>query len=112
MAKETKYDYNKDLDIFHIYTSEIDSGIKGGLTYGNFNIDIGENGKILGIELEGASSILNMAPEKLQNLDKTSLIIKKTGNLLFIGFSVVRGSENSIIQINVPMEKECLAIYN
>lgn len=112
MAKETKYDYDKDLDIFHVYTSEIDSGIKGGLTYGNFNIDIGENGKILGIELEGASSILNMAPEKLASLDSARLIIRKTGNLLFIGFSVVKGAENSIIQVNVPMEKECLVIPN
>jgi uncharacterized protein YuzE len=110
MAKQTKYDYDKDLDILHIYNSDIDSGIKGGLTFGNFNIDIGDDGKILGIELEGASSLLHMSPEKLACLDKTALIIRKIGNILFLGFSVVKGVENSIIQINLPVEKECLAV--
>ena len=41
---ETKYDYEKDFDVLHIYNSDIDNGIRGGLSYGNFNIDIGING--------------------------------------------------------------------
>lgn len=70
MKRMTRYDYDENLDILHIYTSEIDDGVKGGLNYGNFNIDIGADDKVVGIELEGASSLLNMSPEALSNLGK------------------------------------------
>jgi uncharacterized protein YuzE len=103
--KAVKYDYDKGLDSLHIYTSEIDSGIKGGLSYGNFNIDIGIDNKIIGIELEGASSLLNMAPDILSKLDDVALIVRKSGNILFIGFTVARGEKKSTIQVNIPTQK-------
>ena len=72
--KKTKCDYDEELDILHIYTSEIDNGIKGGLTCGNFNIDIGTDDKVVGVELEGASSILGIPPEVLSNLNNYLII--------------------------------------
>ncbi|MEK6859222.1 MAG: DUF2283 domain-containing protein [Nanoarchaeota archaeon] len=110
MEKETKFDYNPELDILHVYTSKIDSEIKGNLTYGNFNIDVREDGKILGIELEGASSFLKIDPEKLSNLDKAMIVIKKTGNILFIGLTVIKGQVNSTIQLNIPNQLN--PVYN
>ena len=110
MKRTTQYDYDEDLDILHIYTSEIDNGIKGGLIYGNFNIDIGTDDKVVGVELEGASSILNMPPEVLSKLDNVILIARKEGNMLLIGFTVAKGEQKSTIQINVPTQKEHLVI--
>jgi len=103
--KTIKYDYDEDLDILHIYTSEIDSGIKGGLTYGNFNIDVGVDDKIVGIELEGASALLNMPPEVLSNLDDVNLLIRNSGNILFLGFTIVKGEKSSTMQVNIPTQK-------
>lgn len=104
--KNTKYDYDQDLDMLHIYTSDIDRGIKGGLTYGNFTIDIGEDDKVVGIELEGASSLLKMSPDILSHLDNVQLSVQKTGNVLFMGFSVAKGNQQSTIQINVPTQRK------
>ena len=108
----TRYNYDENLDILHIYTSEIDNGIKGSLTYGNFNIDIGTDDKVVGIELEGASSLLNMSPETLSNLNDIALIVRKTGNILFIGFTVIKGEQSSTIQINVPTQKARTVVTN
>ena len=102
MGKDVKCDYDSDLDIIHIYFSEIDSDIKGCLSYGNFNLDIEEDGRVLGIELEGASSLLKMPSEILSNLDSADLIIRKSGNTLFIGFTVIKGEQKSTIQMNIP----------
>ncbi len=106
MTKETQYDYDEDLDTLHVYTSEIDLGVKGCLTYGNFNIDIGDDNKVVGVELEGASSVLNMPKEKLANLDNAMLMIRKIGNILFIGFTVIKGEQKSTIQINVQSQNK------
>ena len=110
--KTVKYDYDESLDSLHIYTSEIDSGTKGGLSYGNFNIDVGVDNKIVGIELEGASSLLNMAPKILSDLDNATLIVRKSGNVLFIGFTVVSGEQKSTIQMNVPTLKAPVSTIN
>ncbi|MBS3079513.1 DUF2283 domain-containing protein [Candidatus Pacearchaeota archaeon] len=111
MKKETKFDYDTELDILHVYTSDLEE-IKGGITFGNFTIDVANDGKILGVELEGASSHLNMEPQKLASLDKADILIKKNGNILFIGFTVIKGKENSTIQINVPNQEECIPLSN
>lgn len=110
MAKDITFDYDSELDNLHIYSSDIESGVKGGLSYGNFNIDIGQDDKIVGVELEGASSMLNMAPETLGGLDEVNLIIRKEGNVLFIGFTVVKGEQKSTIQLNVPSQKAPVAL--
>lgn len=111
MAKETQFDYNEDLDILHIYNSDINPELKGCLNYGNFNIDIGNDDKVVGVELEGASSVLNMPKEKLANLDNTMLMVRKIGNILFIGFTVIKGEQKSTIQINVQSHNK-IAVLN
>ncbi|MDP3027680.1 MAG: hypothetical protein Q8N63_08295 [Nanoarchaeota archaeon] len=111
MGKETQHDYNEDLDILHVYNSDISSGLKGCLTYGNFNIDISEDNKVVGVELEGASSVLNMPKDKLASLDNAMLMVRKIGNILFIGFTVIKGEQKSTIQINVQSQNK-IAVLN
>ena len=112
MIRETKYDYNEELDILHIYTSDIERGIKGCLSYDNFNIDIGEDDKVIGIEIEGASSLLNMSEASLSSLDDVKIIVKKAGNILFIGFSVIKKEQKSTIQFSVPLQKPAVMTAN
>lgn len=41
MVKDITYDYNAELDILHVYSSDIKNGIKGGLSIGDFNVGVG-----------------------------------------------------------------------
>ncbi len=105
MENGIRYDYDKELDLLHIYNSNIDKGIKGGLSYGNFNVDIGMNDEIVGIELEGASNVLNMSSSDLSSLDGVELMVRTVGAILLIGVNVIKGQKNSTIQVNVPNPK-------
>lgn len=105
MAKEIKYDYDSELDMLHVYSSDIDNGIKGCLSIGDFTIDVGQDNKIVGIEIEEASKVLNISSDILNKLDKVELIIKKIGNTLFIGVLVAKGQEKSAIQVTLPSER-------
>lgn len=72
MNKQTNYsyDYESDLDILHVYSSDIKEGIKGCVSIGDINIDVGYNDKIIGVEIEEASKLLKAHP----------LLIKIIGN--------------------------------
>jgi uncharacterized protein YuzE len=110
---ELKHDYDKELDILHVYNSNIDKGIKGCLTYPNFNIDVGQDDKIVGVEVEGASSILNLSPEILVDLDGVDLIVRKNGNGLFIGVGVVKAGQRSMIQVTPSLQQEsAIFVFN
>ena len=103
MEKTIAYDYDDDLDILHVYSSEIAKGVKGGLSYGDFTIDVGINNKVVGVEIEEASKVLNLLPSVLNNLDKVDLLVRKVGNTLFVGVKVWKSKViNSIIQVPVP----------
>lgn len=105
MVKEIKYDYSSELDILHVYSSEINNGIKGGLSYGDFTFDISNNNKVVGIEIEEASKILKISPDSLERLDSVDLIITKVGNNLFVGVEAHKGRERSAVQFSVPSRK-------
>ncbi len=105
MVKQIKYDYNPELDILHVYSKDIENGIKGCLSMGNFNIDVGNNNKIVGIEIEETSKVLRLNPDVLSSPDQVELIVRKSGNMLFMGVRVIKGKINSFIQIPTPLRK-------
>lgn len=110
MKKEFSYDYDSELDILHVYSSEIKEGIKGCLSIGDFNIDIGGDNKIVGVEIEEASKILRLPSEILSSLDTYSLLVRKTGNSLLIGLVVAKEKTNSAIQVTIPSNKIALQV--
>tara|TARA_Y100000310_G_scaffold333395_1_gene410858 strand:+ start:1112 stop:1456 length:345 start_codon:yes stop_codon:yes gene_type:complete len=112
MAKDINYDYDKDLDILHVYSSEIKQGIKGNISFGYSTLDIGYNGKIVGMEIEEASKLFKVSSEVLSKLDNVSLEIRKMGNLLFIGVFLKKGFVKTNFQINFPVKKTPLMISN
>jgi len=102
MAKKTAHDYDSELDILHVYSEEIKDGIKGCLSVGDFNIDVGSGNKIVGIELEEASKNLGLSPKILSAPDKINLIIRKTGNTLFMGIGIAKGTISSSTHVTAP----------
>ena len=60
-----KYEYEEDLDILYINNNLQKEKVLGNLVFGNIVIDIGENGKVLGIEIDCASKLFNLKPEQL-----------------------------------------------
>jgi len=105
MAKKISYDYDQELDILHVYSEEIKQGVKGCLSIGDFNIDISDDNKIVGIELEEASKNLNLSPKTLSFPDNVNLIVRKTGNMLFMGISVIKGTIKSSTHITTTSQK-------
>jgi hypothetical protein len=110
MVSERKiaYDYNSELDILHVYTDKIKNGIIGCLSMDYFNIDIGQDNLIVGVEVECASEVLHFPKEILADLDEASLIVKKMGNTLFIGVGVIKGLQKSFVRFNVKTEQACM----
>ncbi len=105
MAKSVNFDYDSELDILHVFSDEIKEGVKGCLSIGDFNIDVGNDNKIVGIEVEEASKVLNLSSEILSSPDSVDLIIRKTGNMLFMGVKVMRGKIDTTINVTAPTNK-------
>jgi len=51
------YEYEEDLDILYINNNFKKEKVIGNLVFGNIVIDIGESGKVLGIEIDCASKL-------------------------------------------------------
>jgi uncharacterized protein YuzE len=112
MAKKITSEYDSELDTFHAYSEEIKKGITGCLSIGDFNIDIGDDNKVVGIELEQASKNLHLSPEILSSPDKADLIIQKSGNNLLMGVGIIKGMIQSSTHITalpnqMPMPVRC-----
>ncbi len=110
MVKNISFDYDSELDILHVYSDEINEGVKGCLSMGDFNIDIGNDNKVVGIEVEEASKIFNLSPDILVSPDSVNLIVRKTGNMLFIGIGIIRGKINTTINVTAPSNKMPLQV--
>jgi len=102
MTKKIEYDYDSELDIFHVYSEDIKEGVKGCMSIGDFNIDVGNDNKIIGIELEQASKNLNIPSKVLSSLDNVNLIVRKSGNTLFMGIGVIKGTIKSFTHVTAP----------
>ena len=108
MVKKIEHDYEPELDILHVYFEDIKGGITGCLSIGDFNIDVANN-KIVGLELEEASKNLGLSSKILSNPDNVNLVIRKTGNILFMGIGVSKGTVQSSTHVTtlsnrVPMQ--------
>jgi len=99
MARKIDSDYDFELDTIHVYSEEIKNGVTGCLSIGDFNIDIGNDNKVVGIELEQASKNLNLSQEILSSPSKVDLVIRKYGNVLFMGIGVIKGTISAFTHV-------------
>jgi len=83
--KSTNFEYNLNLDSLYLY-SGIKEDVFGTINVGNLIFDVGVSGKLVGLEIENASEIFNVAPKLLQLIKDCKLFVKKQGNVVLLGF--------------------------
>ncbi len=112
MAKRP-YEYDNDLDILYIYNNPKNDKPEYNLTIGTMVIDVGMNGKVLGVEVDCASKIFPEIANYLNDLSIARIVIRKTGNATTFGILLAKGTNTSTYYCNLPeqsiIEKELSA---
>ncbi len=57
--ESVNYEYEEDLDILYVNNNLNKEKVIDNLVFGNIVIDFGEDGKVLGIEIDCASRLFN-----------------------------------------------------
>ena len=83
------YEYDEDLDILYVNNNPEKEKSAGTIVFGNIVIDVGEHGKVLGVEADCASKIFNFPAEKFNELLSAKVHIGKMDNVLMLGIALV-----------------------
>lgn len=87
------FEYDKEIDSLYIYNNDQSEEIIGSIPIGNLIFDIGTSGRLVGLEIDNASSFLNIDPKLLMNIKTAKIWVKKQGNILSLGFSIMAAKE-------------------
>lgn len=98
------YEYEEDLDILYINNNFEREKPTGSLVFGNIVIDAGENGKVLGIEIDCASKLFNFPPEQLNNLKMAKIQVMRIGNILTLGIALATSIKEHTFQFAISQE--------
>ena len=99
------YEYNSDIDSLHIFGNE-EGEIEGSITFENFIFDVDTLGRIIGIEIDNASKLLNVTPEFLnEHIKEAFLNVKVSSNNLFIGFTIMLQKKEFNFSYVIPRNK-------
>jgi len=98
------YEYEEDLDILYINNNFEKEKVAGNLVFGNIVIDIGETGKVLGIEVDCASKLFNFPPEQLSNLKLAKIQVMRIGNMLTLGIVLATAIKEHTFQFAIQQE--------
>jgi len=74
---EKNYEYEEDLDILYVHNNPSREKPIGNLVFGNILVDVGESGKVLGIEIDCPTLFFNIPTEQLENLRDAKILLKK-----------------------------------
>jgi len=100
------YEYEEDLDILYISNNQAKENPVGNLVFGNIVIDIGEEGKVLGIEIDCASKFFNFPAEQLKELQVAKIQVIKVGNMITLGVVIATQTKEHSFQFVVPQENK------
>ena len=95
------YEYEEDLDILYINNNFEREKIITNLTFGNLVIDIGESGKVLGVEIDCASKLFNFPSEQLKNLKLAEIRVVKVGNMLTLAIALATSIKEHTFQFAI-----------
>ena len=104
------YEYEEDLDILYINNNFDKEKVIGNLVFGNIVIDIGENGKVLGIEIDCASKLFNFPSEQLNNLNLAKIQVMRIGDMLTLGIALATPVKEHTFQFVIPQETSRIPI--
>ena len=98
------YEYEEDLDILYINNNFEKEKIESNLVFENIIVDIGESGKVLGVEIDCASKLFNFPSEQLNNLKLARIQVMKIGNMLTLGIALATLVKEHTFQFMIPQE--------
>jgi len=101
---EKEYDYEEDLDILYVYNNPNSEKVVGNLAFGNMIIDMGEDGKVLGMEIDCASKFFNFPAEKLSELKFAKIQVMRVGNMLTLAVLISTPLKEHTFQFTIPQE--------
>ncbi len=102
-----KYVYADDLDILYVNNNPFNEKSIGNLNEGNLIIDVGNSGRVLGVEIDCASKFFNLSKEQIQNLDVKIKTIK-TGTSIILALMIACGNKERIYYISTNMNKSLI----
>ncbi|MEK6832424.1 MAG: DUF2283 domain-containing protein [Nanoarchaeota archaeon] len=98
------YEYEEDLDILYVNNNFEREKVDGSLAFGNIVIDVGESGKVLGVEVDCASKLFNFPSEQLNNLKLAKIQVMKIGDMLTLGIALATQVKEHTFQFAIPQE--------
>ena len=98
------YEYEEDLDILYVNNNFNKEKVVGNLIFGNIVIDIGEAGKVLGMEVDCASRLFNFPAEQLKNLKIAKIQVMRIGDMLTLGIALATQIKEHTFQFVIPQE--------
>jgi hypothetical protein len=67
-------------------------------------VDIGESGKVLGIEIDCASKLFNFPAEQLNSLNLAKVQVMRVGNMVTLGIALATSIKEHTFQFVIPQE--------
>jgi len=110
MVIMVNYEYEEDLDILYINNNFENEKVVDNLALGNIVIDIGQEGKVLGIEVDCASKFFNFPSEQLKSLNVAKIQIMRMGNMLTLGIILSTQLKEHTFQFAIPQERTKIPI--
>jgi|SRR3989338_4075916 len=104
------YEYESDLDILYIDNNPNREKVDGSLAFGNIVIDLGFDGKVLGVEVDCASRFFKLSEEQLSNLKVANVQVMKVGNMITLGIAIATDVKEYVFQFTVPQEASQIPI--
>ena len=98
------HSYEEDLDILYIYNNPKDEKVSGNLILGNMILDVGENGKVLGIEIDCASKFFRFPSEQIKELQIAKIEVTKFSNMITLGLILSTKIKEYHFQFAVPQK--------
>jgi uncharacterized protein YuzE len=105
------HSYEEDLDILYIYNNPENEKVSNNLVLGNLVLDIAENGKVLGVEIDCASKLFKTPSENLNNLKNASVEVIKFGNMVALGFILSTALKEYSFQFAFPTQKSQITSF-
>ncbi len=104
------YDYEEDLDILYIYNNSENEEVEGNIVFENIVVDIGKNGKVLGVEIDCASKLFNFPSDQLNNLKLAKIQVMKIGNMITLGIVLETPIKEHTFQFAISQEADKIPI--
>jgi uncharacterized protein YuzE len=100
---KNNFEYNSDEDILYLYGTDSPVDVNGSIVLNNLIVDLSSSGTVIGLQIENASSFLNIPGELLDSIKSAELRVLRQSNTVLIGWKIQAGKNNQIIMNNLVL---------